>query len=79
MFPFTFGNALEINSRLQNLFINNNKDDKEVIITIRSVLATRKQCLSQLRAEQKNIVLPCFQLCFNYVFSELAGAPVSNR
>ena len=41
MFPFTFGNALEINSRLQNMFINNNKDDKEVIIIIiiRSALA----------------------------------------
>ena len=39
MFPFTFGNALEINSRLQNMFINNNKDNKEVMIIIRSVLA----------------------------------------
>ena len=39
MFPFTFGNALEINSRLQNMFINNNKDNKEVIIITRSVLA----------------------------------------
>ena len=40
MSPFTFGNALEINSHLQNMFINNNKDNKEVIIIIiRSVHA----------------------------------------
>ena len=34
MFPFTFGNALEINSRLQNMFIDNNKDNKEVMTII---------------------------------------------
>ena len=39
MFPFTFGNALEINSRLQKVFINNDKDNKEVILIIRNVLA----------------------------------------
>ena len=50
MFPFTLGNALEINSRLQNMFINNNKDNEEVmIIIIRNVLADNGELYFRVR------------------------------